>query len=141
MQFQGPPPDPKILALLEMVNKAADTFIEGIEKMTDAMSFKAITIGGELTKEQKNAILDIVMVQSTNRIQEKAPHIMEEKTITASTETVDDSFVFWLHAKNEKPAPPEKTEPFREFAPEAESATGEITVVEETLEPELHSRT
>jgi hypothetical protein len=84
------------------------------------------------------------MVQSTSRINEKAPELMEQMTITASTETGEEDFVMWLHAKNVKPEPPTPVEPYSEFAPKVEEIKDEVLVEESAetqLETELHSRT
>lgn len=162
--FNAPPPDKQTQAIMEMANKVADTFIEAIPKMDDRLSFKAFTIGGDMSKEQKNAILDIVMVQITARLKEKAPELLEEKTITGATENTETEMVFWLHATSEKPLPPTKEEPYLNFDPDVETIRPAIkritdeekeeidslaakpeTLVEVSglghLQPELHSRT
>jgi hypothetical protein len=109
--------DPKLQAVIDLANRATDTFIEAIPTMQERMSFKAFSIGGGLTDDQKNSLLDVIMTQTAIRIKEKAPELMEQKTITSSVETGPEEFVMWLHATNEKPEPPTKEEPYASFDP------------------------
>ena len=132
MEFKAPPvKDPKLKAILDQANTAADTFLNAVADMQEHMSFKAFTIGGGLTREQKNSLLDLIMTQVAIRIKEVGPEVMEEKTITSSVEEGEEEFVMWLHAKAEKPAAPESEVPFPHFDPKAEVVVPKLTVVSE----------
>ena len=133
--LKAPPiTDPKLKAILDKATEAADTFLNAIADMQERLSFKAFTLGGGLTREQKNSLLDLLMTQIAIRIKEMGPEVMEEKTITSSVDEgseENDDFVLWLHATNEKPAPPTKEEPFPHFDPKAEVIVPKLTVVSE----------
>jgi len=130
MNFKAPPVDPKLKAILDKATEAADTFLNAIADMQERLSFKAFTIGGGLSREQKNSLLDLLMTQIAIRIKEMGPEVMEEKTITSSVEEGEEDFVLWLHATNEKPAPPEREEPFAHFDPKADVTVPRMQVVE-----------
>lgn len=135
MNMKAPPVDPKLKAILDKATEAADTFLNAIADMQERLSFKAFTLGGALTREQKNSLLDLLMTQIAIRIKEMGPEVMEEKTITSSVDEGDElvegqDFVLWLHATNEKPAPPEKEEPMPHFDPKADVVVPRMQVVE-----------
>jgi hypothetical protein len=120
---------------LDKATEAADTFLNAIADMEERLSFKAFTLGGALTREQKNSLLDLLMTQIAIRIKEMGPEVMEEKNITSSVDEGDElveaqDFVLWLHATNEKPAPPEAEEPFPHFDPKADVVAPRMQVVE-----------
>ena len=76
MEFKAPPvKDPKLKAILDQANTAADTFLNAVADMQEHMSFKAFTIGGGLTREQKNSVLDLIMTQVAIRIKEMGPEV------------------------------------------------------------------
>jgi hypothetical protein len=129
--------DPKLQALLDMADKATDTFLEACVAMEDHLSFKAFTIGGALTKDQKNSLLDVIMTQVAIRLKDVAPHLMEEITITCSVESGDEDFILWIHAKNEKPEPVDRTEtPYPSFDPDEEVVVPKIEPMRELRDDE-----
>jgi DNA polymerase/3'-5' exonuclease PolX len=130
MEFKAPPvTDPKLKAMLDKATEAADMFLNALADMEERMSFKVFTIGGGLTRDQRNTILDLLMTQIAMRIKEVAPQVMEEKTITSSVEEGETEFVMWLHANAEKPAAPEAEVPFAHFDPKAEVVVPTISIV------------
>ena len=130
MEFKAPPvTDPNLKAFLDKATEAADTFLNAIADMEERLSFKAFTIGGAMTKEQKNAILDILMTQMAIRVKEMAPTIMNEKTITSSVEDGENEMVMWMHATNVKPEAPAAEVPYAHFDPDANEPVAKMTVV------------
>jgi hypothetical protein len=129
--------DPKLKALLDMADQATDTFLEACKTMNDRLSFKAFTIGGALTKEQKNSLLDVIMTQIAIRLKAVAPHLMEEINITCSVESGDEDFVLWVHACNEKPDPVDSSEaPYSSFDPDENVVVPKIEPMRELRDDE-----
>ena len=145
MNFKAPEvTDPKLKAILDKANEAADTFLNAVADMSEQMSFKAFTIGGEMTREQKNFLLDLLMTQICIRIKEVAPTLVDEKTITSSVEEGEVDYVLWLHAKNEKPEEVKSEVPYPHFDPTAEVIVPKLPVLSEDdngpLEVELTTK-
>jgi uncharacterized small protein (DUF1192 family) len=121
VKYKGPS-DSKLQSFLDIANQATDTFVNAVADMEECMAFRAFTVGGSLTQEQRNAMLDLLMTQFAIRMKEVAPELMEEKTITCATEDSDDGTIVWFKAINEKPEVPVVETPYKSFDPvEAES--------------------
>jgi len=133
IQYRGNS-DPKLQQMVEIANKATDTFVNAVADMKEFMAFKAFTIGGSLSKSQQNAVLDVLMTQFAIRLKEVAPELMEEKSISCATEDTEEGTVVWFKASNETPEPAVKETPYKSFDPVENEAIPDAKV--EVLTPE-----
>lgn len=104
----GAKPDDKLAYLLEKVAEGTATFIQAIRDSSDehhSIGFKAFTLKTE-SKEEANAVFDIIMVASATEMKTHAMDLITKYTFSTSVQEGEGEYCLLLQCIKE--APPSK---------------------------------
>jgi hypothetical protein len=95
--------DPRLEYVLETVKKAVEVFVEAVKNMEYACRFKAFDILNVKKDEERDALINVLKEAVAIEIGNIAKDTLDDITYDYYVETTEESSIFWLSAKKEKP--------------------------------------